>query len=94
MKSTAAVWLVTLVLAAPLARAGGENNREICTKEYAREPVQREVCKALGDRCPGMRDCLREARSRSGGADRDTIGKNVERHARCLRESIEKGCRR
>jgi len=60
-------------------------NDKICNKEYSiSEPIQRAVCKAFGASNPGVRDCLRAQRARTGGAKRDTFSKIVFRHVKCF----------
>lgn len=75
-------------LAAP-ALASPQNDR-ICEREYGKERVEKTVCKALGDRAPKVRDCLRSERERTGRGERDTRVKEVERHAKCFKEAIDR----
>jgi hypothetical protein len=87
--------VVTSFALSGTAFADEKGNKEICTKEYtAKEPMQREVCKQLGDKCPRMRDCLRDERAKSGGAANDTATKNVERHLKCLADTVRNGCKK
>jgi hypothetical protein len=87
---SAKVFIVGCVLAVSMcepALASRENDR-ICDKEYAKEPIERTVCKALGDHAPNVRDCLRGERAKSGGGAKDNVCKSAERHVKCFERAI------
>lgn len=70
------------------------DNDRICDREYQRERIERAVCRELGDRFPEVRDCLRAERERTGArGNSDSRSAEVERHAKCFFEALERRIR-